>query len=94
MSEESIKTMLNRNTKDIESIGKRVSDLERDQWNLSKDSQRIEEILTDLRTIVGELNLAITTMQLKPAKDFDSYKAHIWRTIIGVIVAYLLGKYI
>lgn len=94
MSEESIRTKVVRNEKEIEASQKRIAMLERDQWNLSKDSQRLAEILTDLRSIVDKLNEAITIMQMKPARDMESYKMYTITTIIGIVIAFIVGKYL
>lgn len=93
MTEESYNTRVRRNENDLRELTNRVSDLEKESWTLSKDSQRLEEILLDLKNIVNKLDVAITKMQLKPAESAEQYKSFIWTTVIGIIIAYLMGKY-
>lgn len=93
MSEESIRDRVKRNEKDLDRLDVRVSELERESWTLAKDSQRLEEILSDLKEIVNKLNVSITKMQMKPAESAEYYKRYIWTTIIGIAIAYVIGKY-
>ena len=94
MADDSLKGRITRNEKDIQSIGGRVSELEKNQWTLSKDSEYLQNILIDLKVLVADLDATMTSIQMKPGKDFENYKTKVWTTIIGVVVAYLIGKYL
>lgn len=91
---ESTATKVKRNEQDISLIEGRVSSLEKDSWTLAKDSERLEEILLELKNIVGSLNDTISKMQLKPAEQFENYKTYILTTITGIVIAFIMGKYL
>ena len=94
MSEISNEKRISRNEKDIANIYKRIIEIEKSNRDLYKDSQHLEALLLDLKLVVADLDATLINIRLAPAKEFENYKSMVWSTVIGIAVAYLIGKYL
>lgn len=87
-----IKDDIKKNSDRLQRHSDIIRRLESSQLELSKDSQRLNEVLTELKSTVEALNDTLLNIQLQPALRADKYRSSIWIAIIGIVVAYIFGK--
>ena len=80
------------NQKRLNSHSDRIKWLEKEQITIAKDSERMEEILIEVKKSLDALNTTVRLLQMQPVDEYKQYKTVIVTAIITAIVAFLMGK--
>ena len=87
-----MRKQIENNQARLNSHSGRIKWLEKEQIKIAKDSERIEEVLIEVKNALDALNEAVKLLQLQPADNYEKYKSVIITAIITAIVAFLMGK--
>lgn len=92
MSDVWTQRQVENNQKRLNSHSERIKWLEKEQITIAKDSERMEEILLEVKKSIDALNETVRLLQMQPADNYEKYKSVIITAIITAIVAFLMGK--
>lgn len=87
MPSDLLNNRVERNEKRLDSHSKRLKWLEKEQVSIAKDSERLEEILLELKAVVEKLDISINALQMQPAKEYQSFKGAFVGAVITALVA-------
>ena len=77
------------NKKRLNKHSDRLDKIEQELIGMKKDTNRLEEIMNDLKNAIEALNLTIASIQTKPLKRYEQITVTITTLIIGYIFAKL-----
>ena len=92
MSDVWTQKQVENNQKRLNSHSDRIKWLETEQITIAKDSERMEEILIEVKKSLDALNQTVRLLQMQPVDEYKQYKTVIVTAIITAIVAFLMGK--